>query len=123
MRSLALSSGSGSKSSEIDDVMMGGPLGDGTTGAKVTRQIVLRAGLPLDLETEGMTVNRYCSTGLQTIAEGASRTIMNAARVGRGRRCGVDFAGTERACHHLHGAGAVAARGQARDLHDDDRDC
>lgn len=48
MRSLALSSGSGSKSSEIDDVMMGGSLGEGTTGAKVTRQIVLRASLPLE---------------------------------------------------------------------------
>jgi acetyl-CoA C-acetyltransferase len=61
----------------IDDVIMGGSLGEGTTGMNIARQIALRAGLPV--QTAGMTVNRFCSTGLQTIAMAASRVIVDGA--------------------------------------------
>jgi acetyl-CoA C-acetyltransferase len=62
---------------QIDDVIMGGSLTEGTTGANITRQIVLRAGLPV--ETAGVTVNRFCSTGLQTIAMAAHRVLLDDA--------------------------------------------
>jgi acetyl-CoA C-acetyltransferase len=68
---------SGLDPSEIDDVIMGGSLTEGTTGANITRQIVLRSGLPV--ETAGVTVNRFCSTGLQTIAMAAHRVVLDDA--------------------------------------------
>jgi acetyl-CoA C-acetyltransferase len=68
---------SGLDPAEIDDVIMGGSLTEGTTGANITRQIVLRAGLPVD--TAGVTVNRFCSTGLQTIAMAAHRVLLDDA--------------------------------------------
>jgi acetyl-CoA C-acetyltransferase len=46
---------------------------EGATGANIARQIALRAGLPIT--TSGMTVNRFCSSGLQTIALAAQRII------------------------------------------------
>jgi acetyl-CoA C-acetyltransferase len=62
----------------VDDVIMGGSLNEGTTGANITRQIVLRSGLPV--QTAGVTVNRYCSTGLQTIAMAAHRVVLDDAQ-------------------------------------------
>lgn len=58
---------------EVEDVMMGVALGEGTTGENVARQIALRAGLPVT--TAGVTVNRFCSSGLQTIALAAQRVL------------------------------------------------
>src|SRR3954452_15879596 len=60
---------------EVEDVMMGVALGEGTTGGNVARQIALRAGLPVT--TAGVTVNRFCSSGLQTIAIAAQRVIVD----------------------------------------------
>src|SRR5436190_11415618 len=54
---------SGLDAAEIDDVIFGGSLNEGTTGQNIARQIALRAGLPVTVP--GVTVNRYCSTGLQ----------------------------------------------------------
>jgi acetyl-CoA C-acetyltransferase len=51
---------------EVEDVIMGGTFGEGTTGGNIARQIALRAGLPVT--TGGLTLNRFCSSGLQTIA-------------------------------------------------------
>ena len=68
---------SGLDPEEIDDVIVGGSLTEGTTGANIARQIVLRAGLPA--ATAGVTVNRFCSTGLQTIAMAAQRVIVDDA--------------------------------------------
>ena len=62
---------------EIDDVIMGGSLLEGTTGGNIARQIALRAGFPA--QVAGMTLNRYCSTGLQTIATAAQRVIVDGA--------------------------------------------
>ena len=62
---------------EIADVVVGGSLNEGTTGGNVARQVALRAGLPV--ETPGMTVNRFCSTGLQTVALAAQRVLAGEA--------------------------------------------
>jgi acetyl-CoA C-acetyltransferase len=58
---------------EIEDVIMGCATPEGATGGNIARQIALRAGLPIT--TSGMTVNRFCSSGLQTVALAAQRII------------------------------------------------
>ena len=58
---------------EVDDVIMGCATPEGATGSNIARQIALRAGLPVS--TGGMTINRFCSSGLQTIATAAQRII------------------------------------------------
>ena len=63
----------GIEAAEVDDVIMGCANPEGATGANIARQIALRAGLPIT--TSGMTVNRFCSSGLQTIAMAAQRVI------------------------------------------------
>jgi acetyl-CoA C-acetyltransferase len=55
----------------VEDVIMGCANPEGATGFNIARQVALRAGLPVT--TSGMTVNRYCSSGLQTIALAAQR--------------------------------------------------
>ncbi len=62
---------------EVDDVLMGCANPEGATGANIARQIALRAGLPIT--TSGVTVNRFCSSGLQTIAMAAQRIIAGEA--------------------------------------------
>jgi acetyl-CoA C-acetyltransferase len=56
---------------DIDDVLIGCANPEGATGWNIARQIVLRAGLPVGVS--GMTINRFCSSGLQTIALAAQR--------------------------------------------------
>jgi acetyl-CoA C-acetyltransferase len=63
----------GIEGAEVDDVIMGCANPEGATGANIARQVALRAGLPIT--TSGMTVNRFCSSGLQTIALAAQRII------------------------------------------------
>jgi acetyl-CoA C-acetyltransferase len=63
----------GIEAAEVDDVIMGCATPEGATGSNIARQIALRAGLPIT--TSGMTVNRFCSSGLQTIAMAAQRII------------------------------------------------
>src|SRR3954471_24569389 len=60
---------------EVEDVIMGCALPEGTTGGNVAGQIALRAGLPVT--TSGTTVNRFCSSGLQAIAIAAQRVIVD----------------------------------------------
>ena len=62
---------------EIDDVIIGCAMPEGSQGLNFGRTIALRAGLPVDVP--GMTVNRFCSSGLQTIAMAAERIIANGA--------------------------------------------
>jgi acetyl-CoA C-acetyltransferase len=57
----------------VDDVLMGCANPEGATGANIARQIALAAGLPVTVS--GATVNRFCSSGLQTIAMAAQRVI------------------------------------------------
>jgi acetyl-CoA C-acetyltransferase len=63
----------GIEAAEVDDVIMGCATPEGATGSNIARQIALRAGLPIT--TSGMTINRFCSSGLQTIATAAQRII------------------------------------------------
>jgi len=58
---------------EIEDVVMGCATPEGATGGNIARQIALRAGCPVSVP--GMTINRFCSSGLQTIATAAQRII------------------------------------------------
>ena len=60
---------------EVDDVIMGCATPEGATGANIARQIALRAGCPVSVS--GMTINRFCSSGLQTIATAAQRIVAN----------------------------------------------
>jgi len=64
---------------EVEDVIMGGTFGEGTTGGNIARVIALRAGLPAS--TAGVTVNRFCASGLQTIAMAAQRVMVEKAPV------------------------------------------
>jgi acetyl-CoA C-acetyltransferase len=59
----------------VDDVLMGCATPEGATGSNIARQIALRAGFPVTVS--GVTVNRFCSSGLQTIAMAAQRVIAN----------------------------------------------
>jgi len=61
----------GLSASEIDDVILGCAMPEGEQGMNVARIAALRAGLPV--ETSAMTVNRFCSSGLQAIALAADR--------------------------------------------------
>ena len=63
----------------VEDVLMGCANPEGATGANIARQIALRAGLPVTVS--GATVNRFCSSGLQTIAMAAQRIIAGEADV------------------------------------------
>jgi acetyl-CoA C-acetyltransferase len=63
----------------VEDVLMGCANPEGATGANIARQIALRAGLPVTVS--GVTVNRFCSSGLQTIAIAAQRIIAGEADV------------------------------------------
>jgi acetyl-CoA C-acetyltransferase len=63
----------GIDANDIEDVLMGCANPEGATGANIARQIVLRAGLPITVS--GATVNRFCSSGLQTIAMVSQRII------------------------------------------------
>ena len=60
---------------EVEDVIFGCALPEGATGQNVARQVALRAGLPVT--TSGVTVNRFCSSGMQAIAMAAHRVIVD----------------------------------------------
>ena len=64
---------------EVEDVLMGCATPEGATGANIGRQIALAAGCPVT--TSGVTVNRFCSSGLQTIAMAAQRVIAGEADI------------------------------------------
>jgi acetyl-CoA C-acetyltransferase len=64
---------------EVEDVILGGSLSEGTTGGNVARTAALRAGLPVS--TAGVTINRFCSSGLQAIAMAAQRVIVDGVPV------------------------------------------
>jgi acetyl-CoA C-acetyltransferase len=58
---------------EVEDVIIGCANPEGATGWNIARQIAIRAGCPVTVP--GMTVNRFCSSGLQTIAIAAQRVL------------------------------------------------
>ena len=69
----------GIDAAEVEDVIMGCANPEGATGANIARQIALKAGLPISVS--GLTVNRFCSSGLQTIALAAQRIIAGEGQV------------------------------------------
>jgi len=64
---------------EVDDVILGCAMPEGEQGMNVARIAALRAGLPV--ETSAMTINRFCSSGLQAIALAADRVRGGGAEV------------------------------------------
>ena len=70
---------SGVEPAEIEDVILGCALPERATGSNIARQAAIRAGLPVTVS--GMTVNRFCSSGLQAIALAAQRIIAGEASV------------------------------------------
>jgi acetyl-CoA acyltransferase len=69
----ALARANGLDPSEVEDVIIGCAMPEGTQGYNISRQSLLRAGLPETVP--GQTVNRFCSSGLQTIANAAERIM------------------------------------------------
>ncbi len=63
----------GIEAAQVEDVMMGCANPEGATGWNIARQVALRAGCPVS--TGGITINRFCSSGLQTIASAAQRIL------------------------------------------------
>jgi len=64
---------------EVEDVIMGCANPEGATGQNIARQIALRAGMPVTVS--GMTVNRFCSSGLQSVALAAQRILAGEADI------------------------------------------
>src|SRR3982074_2001810 len=64
---------------EIEDVILGCAIPEAEQGMNVARIASLRAGLPI--EVSGMTINRFCSSGLQAIAMAAERIMCGGAEV------------------------------------------
>src|SRR3712207_4279193 len=64
---------SGVDGREIDDVVLGCAMPEGPQGLNIARNAALKAGLPVD--TSAATVNRFCSSGLQTVAQ-ATQAVM-----------------------------------------------
>ena len=62
---------------EVDDVLIGCAFPEGATGHNIARQIAIRAGCPVSVP--GATINRFCSSGLQTIAIASQRIIAGEA--------------------------------------------
>src|ERR671910_1395075 len=69
----------GLEASEIEDVIMGCAMPEAEQGMNVARAAAIRAGLPV--ETSAMTINRFCSSGLQSIAMAAERIKSGGAEV------------------------------------------
>src|SRR5437588_11436157 len=69
----------GLEASEIEDVIMGCAMPEAEQGMNVARAAAIRAGLPV--ETSAMTINRFCSSGLQSIAIAADRIRTGSAEV------------------------------------------
>ncbi|WP_426343193.1 acetyl-CoA C-acyltransferase [Pseudoduganella sp. R-32] len=63
----------GIEAGELEDVVMGCANPEGATGGNIARQIALRGGAPVTVP--GMTINRFCSSGLQAIASAAQRVL------------------------------------------------
>src|ERR1700674_5036000 len=69
----------GLEMSEIEDVIMGCAMPEAEQGMNIARAAAIRAGLPV--ETSAMTINRFCSSGLQSIAMAADRIRTGSAEV------------------------------------------
>ncbi|MDQ3649423.1 MAG: acetyl-CoA C-acyltransferase [Acidobacteriota bacterium] len=75
----ALARAGGVEPNEVEDVIMGCAMPEAEQGMNVARAAAIRAGLPVD--TSAMTINRFCSSGLQSIAIAADRIRTGGAEV------------------------------------------
>jgi acetyl-CoA acyltransferase len=75
----ALERAPGASPGDVDDVILGCAMPEGEQGMNVARIASLRAGVPI--EASAVTVNRFCSSGLQAIAYGAERIMLGHANV------------------------------------------
>src|SRR5260221_1916217 len=73
---------------EVEDVVMGCAMQQGTTGTNIARKALLRAGLPVT--TAGTTIDRQCASGLQAIALPARSVIFHGVEQAGGRDAAVD---------------------------------
>ena len=64
---------------EVEDVLLGCGLPEGATGSNIARQAAVRAGLPVTVG--GVTINRFCSSGMQAIAMAAHRVMVEGVPV------------------------------------------
>ena len=69
----------GIETGEVDDVVMGCAMQQGTQGNNVARQCAIRAGLPV--EVSGMTMDRQCSSGLMSVATAAKQVLVDKAPI------------------------------------------
>ena len=69
----------GIEAAQVEDVILGCAFPEGATGNNIARQAALRAGCPITVS--GITINRFCSSGLQAIAMAAQRIIANEADI------------------------------------------
>ena len=75
----ALGRASGASAADVDDVILGCAMPEGEQGMNVARIASLRAGVPID--ASAVTINRFCSSGLQAIAYGAERIMIGHANL------------------------------------------
>ncbi len=75
----ALDRASGAPPADVDDVILGCAMPEGEQGMNVARIASLRAGVPID--ASAVTINRFCSSGLQAIAYGAERIMVGHANL------------------------------------------
>ena len=67
------------KPEDVEDVVVGCAMPEASQGLNIARQVALRAGLPVS--TAGQTINRFCSSGLQSIAQSAYQIMAGDAEV------------------------------------------
>ena len=70
---------SGIEPTTVEDCLMGCAMPEGATGGNIARQIAIRGGLPVT--TAGVTINRFCSSGMQAITMAAQRIMTNELEV------------------------------------------
>ena len=75
----ALERAPGAQAVDVDDVILGCAMPEGEQGMNVARIASLRAGVPID--ASAVTINRFCSSGLQAIAYGAERIMVGHANL------------------------------------------
>ena len=105
---------------EVDDVVMGAALQQGSSGYNFARQCALRAGLPTSVA--GMSVDRQCASGLMGISIAAKEIVDDGMSITVGGGLEVDFAGPERQDGPLSRSGSMARRAPQRRLYVDARD-
>ena len=106
---------------EVDDVVMGAALQQGSQGGNVARQCALRAGLPTSVA--GMSVDRQCASGLMAIAIAAKEIVDDgmSITVGGGLES-ISLVQNDK-MNRYRATGPLAHRASRRRLHDDARDC